>query len=116
MLDLNEIDDAIAILEHTESSYPNMAKLADLYAVRDRLTGVGASTLASGGENVFQDSRSTGSRQNGSVGDFGESEFLSAIEGKDEAAIWSIMDELMETLSVVNTRVYQGVLRKIYNT
>lgn len=45
----------------------------------------------------------------------GDSEFLQAIDGKDSAAVWSVMDELMDTLRVVNGKVYDSVLRKIRN-
>ena len=48
-----------------------------------------------------------------SVGDYGGSEFLQAVKGKDAAAMWEVMDDLMDTLLMVNKRVYDGVLRKI---
>ena len=35
------------------------------------------------------------------------------VDGKDPSAAWSVMDELMETLRVVNPRAYDSVLRKI---
>lgn len=47
------------------------------------------------------------------IGDYGDSDFLQAIRGKDPASVWAVMDELMDTLSMVNHRVYDGVMRKI---
>ena len=47
------------------------------------------------------------------VGEYGSSEFLQAIVGKDPATCWGVMDELMDDLSVINPRVYAGVMRKI---
>lgn len=47
------------------------------------------------------------------VGDYGDSDFLRAVQGKDPAAMWAVMDEMMETLKMVNPRVYEGVMRKI---
>lgn len=47
------------------------------------------------------------------VGDFGDSEFLRAISGRDPAAMWRIMDDLMDTMRMINRRVYDGVMRKI---
>ena len=47
------------------------------------------------------------------VGSYGDSDFLQAIQGKDPAAMWTIMDELMDTLKMLNERVYKGVMRKI---
>lgn len=43
----------------------------------------------------------------------GDSEFSSRINGIDSHRAWSIMDELMDTLSVINPRLYNGVMRKI---
>lgn len=43
----------------------------------------------------------------------GESDFLRTVSGKDSTAAWKVMDELMETLAVVNERVYQSVMRKL---
>lgn len=43
----------------------------------------------------------------------GETEFAQSITGRDAWDIWSIMDELMTTLQVVNPRLYAGVMRKI---
>ena len=42
-----------------------------------------------------------------------DTEFSQAIAGRDPLEIWSIMDELMSTLQVVNPRLYAGVMRKI---
>ncbi len=47
------------------------------------------------------------------VGDYGESDFLQAVRGKRPADVWAVMDELMDTLAVVNHRVYDGVMRQI---
>lgn len=47
------------------------------------------------------------------VGEYGDSDFLHAVQGKDPAMMWGVMDELMETLKMVNPRVYDGVMRKI---
>lgn len=47
------------------------------------------------------------------VGEYGDSDFLQAVRGKDPAAMWAVMDELMDTMKIVNERVYNGVMRKI---
>ena len=47
------------------------------------------------------------------VGEYGESDFLRAVAGKDPAAMWKIMDDLMDTLKMVNERSYNSVMRKI---
>ena len=45
--------------------------------------------------------------------EYGGSEFLQALTGKPQRAVWVVMDELMDTLRVVNPRAYDGVMRKI---
>lgn len=47
------------------------------------------------------------------VGDYGNSDFLQAIKNKNPADVWAVVDELMDTLMMVNRRVYDGVMRKI---
>ena len=43
----------------------------------------------------------------------GDSEFLRAIKGKDSAAVWAVIDDLMDTLHVTMPRAYNGVMRRI---
>lgn len=43
----------------------------------------------------------------------GESEFLKAVNGKNTEAVWKIMDELMETVHILQPRVYDKVLHNI---
>lgn len=43
----------------------------------------------------------------------GESEFLQVIRGENADRIWSIMDELMRTIRVINPKLYDGVINKI---
>lgn len=47
------------------------------------------------------------------IGEYGSSEFLQAVAGKDPATYWGVIDELMDDLSVINPRVYASVMRKI---
>ena len=47
------------------------------------------------------------------VGEYGNSDFLQAISGHTQQEMWAIMDELMDTLKMVNKRVYDGIMRKI---
>lgn len=44
---------------------------------------------------------------------YSDTEFSKAIDGKSAADIWPIMDELMSVLQATNTRLYNGVMRKI---
>lgn len=42
-----------------------------------------------------------------------DSEFAEVVRGRDPAGVWEIIDELMQTLSVVNPRLYASVMRKL---
>jgi hypothetical protein len=44
---------------------------------------------------------------------YSDTEFSKAIDGRSAADIWPIMDELMSVLQATNTRLYNGVMRKI---
>ena len=103
MLDRKEIDIEIARLEYGESSYPAYQKLANLYTIRDRMDRQDRQVSY---DAATVDVSST-------VEDYGDSDFLQAVYGKDPAAAWVIMDDLMDTLHTVNPRVYDGVIRKI---
>lgn len=43
----------------------------------------------------------------------GNSEFFTAIDGRNATEMWELMDELMEAISVVNPKLYESVMRKI---
>lgn len=47
------------------------------------------------------------------VGDCAVRAVSKAIDGRSAAEIWPIMDELMSVLQATNTRLYNGVMRKI---
>lgn len=47
------------------------------------------------------------------VKQYGESEFLKRIAGMDEKDAWLLMDELMMTLQVLDSKLYNQVLNRI---
>ena len=46
---------------------------------------------------------------------YSDTDFSQAIDGRQAADIWPIMDELMSVLQATNPRLYAGVMRKIEN-
>ncbi len=104
---LKEIEWAIHELEQEESSFPVYAKLANLYTVRNEMMGI---STAQPQISAYSEAGISASE---TLKQYGDSDFLRAVSGKDPAAAWSVMDELMETLQVVNPRAYDSVLRKI---
>lgn len=47
------------------------------------------------------------------VGRYGGSEFLEAVDGKPIDGVMQIMDELMESMQVLQPRIYDSVMRKV---
>ena len=45
--------------------------------------------------------------------DAADSDFLKAVSGKSTGAAWKIMDELMESLHVMQPRTYNAVMRQL---
>ena len=43
-----------------------------------------------------------------------DSEFARAIDGKAQKDVWPVLDELMQTLAVVQPKVYTAVMKKLY--
>lgn len=104
---LREIEWAIHELEQKESSFAVYAKLADLYTVRNEMLGLSAPQS----ESAVCSQAAVPVRE--PLGRYGDSDFLRAAEGKDPAQAWAVMDELMETLRMLNGRAYQSVMRKM---
>lgn len=112
MLDKAEIRAAIAKLEFDESSYSNYAKLASLYVIRDKMQ---EEERGDGGRYVgyYSAAPAPVTAEPATVGEYGDSEFLLAVAGKDPAKAWTVIDELMDTLAMVNSKVYNSVMQKI---
>lgn len=105
MVDPKELEVEIARLEYADSSYPNYAKLADLYIIQDRLN--------QGKEERQTPLMYSSASASETAEKYGDSEFLSEVDGKNLNGVFDVLDELMDTLQVVNPRVYNGVMRKI---
>jgi len=112
ILDLREVDGEISELTRSELNRTGVTTLAALYTIRDQLTGRGEREISKDAPVRAAYSQAAGIE---TVGLYGDSDFLWAIEGKDAAAVWAVMDELMTTLKQVRGKVYDGVMRKIQN-
>ena len=100
MISKNELLKAIQDCESQPSSYSNCEKLAVFYSIYDKLYGYKTASPKSTTETVIY----TGDKN---------SEFLNLINGMKSDKIWPIIDELMQTLQIVNPRLYNGVINKI---
>lgn len=114
MLDELEIRKEIARLEYEESSYPNYAKLATLYAIRAEMHKAehpAETEIAPLYQRRYSASPAPDASR--TVGSYGDSEFLTAIADKTPVDVWRIVDELMQSLNVMQPRTYAAVMRKI---
>lgn len=97
MLDMQEINNAITELELGQTTYANVQKLANLYTVR---------------ANNIADSK--GYSQASAPPEIPDSsDFLRLVQAVDQSQAWLIMDELMQTLSVISPRVYDQIIFKL---
>lgn len=94
MISKDKLDETILELEQNDTTYATCERLAWLYIVRDHMNG----------QSVVQPTP---------VDVSGKSEFLQEVNGRDSAAAWAVMDELMSTLEVMNHKVYNWVIEKI---
>lgn len=47
------------------------------------------------------------------LGLYGDSDFLRAVDGLPAHEAWAVMDELMDTLQIVSSKTYDSVMRKL---
>lgn len=99
MISKRELEEAIELCENAPMSYQNCEKLATLYTIYDHLYTERAPEIERVAEDKISASRN--------------SEFLRMINGLPSLSVWSIMDELMKTLQVIQPRLYDGVMKKI---
>lgn len=101
MFSKNEILDAIDDLEEAPATYQNAEKLATFYSLYDHLfvTKEPMNRIESIREVI--------------IGKYGDSEFMRTIEGKKAEAVWSVMDELLQTIQMLQPRLYNATIEKL---
>ena len=104
MVDENEVNRWIARLETEESNWTNYERLAVLYAIRDQQSSSRERALPMAYSAVPAPVN---------VETYGDSDFLRAVADVSPDKAWEIMDELMDSLKIVNERVYNSVMRKL---
>lgn len=108
---ITEQDLQAAIAECQAASNPNSntcIKLAAFYTIKEHMFP--KSQLA---EENLNYSYASSVNEVDEVTYKSDTEFSQAIHGKKQDYVLSVIDELMETLSVLNPRLYASVLRKL---
>lgn len=106
MFTQSELQDAIDELQNGSHTIQNCGKLASAYIVLDHIS-------QDRGYSTEYKEPVKAERITDNVGDYGDSEFLHVIKGKNAEDMWLLMDELMSTLTVLNPRLYDSVIDKI---
>lgn len=101
MFTRSEIESAIKEYENKANSFSDCEKLSALYTVYAYKY---AQPEPKETRQVYTETV---------VDDYGDTEFYSAIQGREAADVWDVIDELMMTLQVVNPKLYNATLRKI---
>ena len=104
MITEKELLQAIQECESEPTTMAKISKLADFYIIYDHLFG------ASKYENEHS---SNSGEANEKIHVSGDSEFLRAINGKKSDKVWSVINELVSVIQVINPRLYNGVIRKL---
>lgn len=47
------------------------------------------------------------------IPDYGDSDFYRTIRGRHPAEVWAVMNELMDTIQIINPKLYDGVMRQL---
>ena len=101
MVDLDIINGTIAEWEAKELTFVVVERLAWLYIVRDH--ALIKAKDEEGEDIVIMPSVAISSG----------SEFMEACEKADNVKVWSIMDELMNTIKIMQPRLYDATIAKL---
>ncbi len=107
MITKQNLQEAIAECQGVRS--PNAStclKLAAYYTIKDHL-------FEDQTKEVPSYSYATQSSDPKTITYSNDSEFAETIKGKDTNEVLSVIDELMNTLNIINPRLYEGVMAKL---
>ena len=107
----SELIDAIEELQNGSHTISNVSKLASVYTVLDHIAIDRGYSTAKEPETAYKRPASVISYD--IIGDYGNTEFLTLIKGKRPADVWALINELMDTLSLINVSLYNSVLDRL---
>ncbi len=100
MITRQDIDEALEELEGAPKNFETAHKTATLLQLRALLPGGSASDISAVSNAAPPDIPA-------------DSEFLTLALAKDPAAVWMLMDEMMDATAVLLPRMYDAVLRRL---
>lgn len=108
MLERREVEERIAEIKNKrDQTETECVKLAAFLIIRDDLDKSAVGSYGDAAHNPTTAPMET------VIGEHGDSEFLQMIAHKDAAHVWSVMAEAMESLKLMEPRLYAGILRKL---
>lgn len=108
MISEDDLKTAIAECQGARNPTANTCiKLAAFYTIYDHLYPKQAETTKDVPTTIFQ------TVDEEYISDYGDSEFYQAIKGKRAADVWNVMNELMDTIQILNPRLYDGVMNML---
>lgn len=111
---ITEQDLQAAIAECKGQRNPNAntcLKLAAFYTIMDHMNNEDSAPVSAETDSRY--SASTGVPVGYSYAPNGDSEFLQKISMVDPDRAWSVIDEMVSAIKVLNPRLYAGVMRKL---
>ena len=110
-----ELLDGISELMEGKNTIQNCEKLAAIYTVLDHLYPENAEKTALNVQNEgYSYDNKVETESKPVVGRYGNSEFLQAVAGNDIKNVLLLMNELMDAITVLNPRLYDSVIRRLY--
>lgn len=117
MITLQDLNAAIAECQGERNPNANTCiKLAAFYTIRQEMFGGEEKTEAAPVLPGYSTAPGPAAQEQAeTIIDFDSgSEFSRAIDGREAYSVWAVMDELMEVLNATNSRLFDGVMRKIH--
>ena len=99
----SELLDAIDDLEKNPATFQNCQKLATFYLLYDHLYGNSRPDISQESVPVPV------------LDEYGQSEFLTMISGRNPEKVFPVLDELMQSVKILQPRLYDATLTSLSN-
>ena len=97
MYTVSELDEAINDLNNGAHTISNVSKLASVYTVLDHL-------YPTERENQLRETI---------IDKYGNTDFLNEVAGKPARDVWLLVDDLVQTLAIINPKLLDNFLNKL---
>ncbi len=108
--EIREVNGEIAELERSELTEKGVCTLSALYHIRDELMGRHSVAPAAPETPAIYKAAPSPAR---TLGEYGNSDFLQTVAGKDVSSFMTIMDNLMNSLRKSNVKQYNIVMERL---